>query len=365
MVSMLSRSSVPRALMPSLRRFSQRVNRPKSVAKVSSANEGELKRMNLFTALNDAMRVAMKTDDSAIVFGEDVGFGGVFRCSVGLQEEFGAHRVFNSPLCEQGIAGFAIGYASMGKTAIAEIQFADYIFPAFDQLVNEAAKFRYRSGNQFDCGGLTVRTPCGAVGHGALYHSQSPEAYFTHTPGLKVVMPSTPRDAKGLLLASIRCPDPVIFFEPKALYRAAVDEVPDGDFEVELGKARISREGNHVTVVGWGGQMLVLEKACDMAEKEGISCELIDLRTLQPWDVECVTNSVMKTGRLIVSHEAPVTGGFAAEIASTVQKECFLSLEAPIQRVCGYDTPFPLAFEKQYIPDKFKVFEAIKNSVNF
>ena len=160
----------------------------------------EMKRMNLFTAVNDAMRVAMQTDPSAIVFGEDVGFGGVFRCSVGLQEEFGRHRVFNTPLCEQGIAGFAIGYASMGKTAIAEIQFADYIFPAFDQLVNEAAKFRYRSGNQFDCGGLTIRAPCGAVGHGALYHSQSPEAYFCHTPGLRVVVPSTPSDAKGLLL---------------------------------------------------------------------------------------------------------------------------------------------------------------------
>lgn len=339
-------------------------NRPKSVAKVQK-DQGELKRMNLFTAINDAMRVAMQTDDSAIVFGEDVGFGGVFRCSVGLQEEFGADRVFNSPLCEQGIAGFAIGYASMGKTAIAEIQFADYIFPAFDQLVNEAAKFRYRSGNEFDCGGLTVRTPCGAVGHGALYHSQSPEAYFTHTPGLKVVMPSTPRDAKGLLLASIRSPDPVIFFEPKALYRAAVEDVPDGDFEVELGKAAIRREGTDVTVVGWGGQMLVLEKACALAEKAGISCELIDLRTIMPWDVDTVCNSVSKTGKLVVSHEAPITGGFAAEIAAAVQKECFLSLEAPVARVCGYDTPFPLAFEKQYIPDMYRVFESIKATVNY
>jgi len=321
--------------------------------------------MNLFTAVNDAMRIAMKTDDTAVVFGEDVGFGGVFRCSVGLQEEFGKHRVFNSPLCEQGIAGFAIGYASMGKTAIAEIQFADYIFPAFDQLVNEAAKFRYRSGNQFDCGGLTVRTPCGAVGHGALYHSQSPEAYFCHTPGLKVVMPSTPRDAKGLLLAAIRSPDPVIFFEPKALYRASVEDVPEGDFEEIIGKAKIRKHGEHVTIVGWGGQMLVLQKAVDMAEEIGISCELIDLRTLQPWDVDTVSESVNKTGRLVVSHEAPITGGFAGEIAATIQKECFLSLEAPVQRVCGYDTPFPLAFEKQYVPDKYKVFEAIKAAVNY
>ena len=331
----------------------------------SVALEGSMKRMNLFTAVNDAMRVAMETDETACVFGEDVGFGGVFRCSVGLQDEFGSDRVFNTPLCEQGIAGFAIGYASMGKTAIAEIQFADYIFPAFDQLVNEAAKFRYRSGNQFDCGGLTIRTPCGAVGHGALYHSQSPEAYFAHTPGLKVVMPSTPSDAKGLLLSSIRSPDPVIFFEPKALYRAAVEEVPEGDYMIPLGEAKIVQEGHHVTVLGWGGQMLVLQKAVAMAAEHGISCELIDLRTITPWDTETICNSVSKTGRLIVSHEAPITSGFAAEIAATVQKECFLSLEAPVQRVCGYDTPFPLAYEKMYVPDHFKVFEAIKSAVQF
>lgn len=323
------------------------------------------KRMNLFTAVNDAMRIAMQTDETACVFGEDVGFGGVFRCSVGLQEEFGEERVFNTPLCEQGIAGFAIGYASMGKTAIAEIQFADYIFPAFDQLVNEAAKFRYRSGNQFDCGGLTIRTPCGAVGHGALYHSQSPEAYFAHTPGLKVVMPSTPSDAKGLLLSSIRSPDPVIFFEPKALYRASVEEVPEGEYEVPLGEAKVIQEGTHVTVVGWGGQMLVLRKAVDMAAELGISCELIDLRTIVPWDTNAVCTSVAKTGRLVVSHEAPITSGFAAEITATVQAECFLSMEAPVQRVCGYDTPFPLAYEKMYIPDHLKVFEAIKKTVEY
>ncbi len=183
----------------------------------------------------------------------------------------------------------------------------DYIFPAFDQIVNEAAKFRFRSGNEFNCGGLTFRTPCGAVGHGALYHSQSPEAYFTHTPGLKVVIPSGPADAKGLLLASIRCPDPVIFFEPKALYRAAVEEVPVGDYEVPLGQAKIVREGSDVTLVSWGGQMNVLNKVAESAAQLGISCEVIDLRTLLPWDQECVINSVNKTGRLIISHEAPVS----------------------------------------------------------
>lgn len=335
-----------------------------SVATVSHRNQST-KKMNLFTAVNDGMRVAMRTDPSTVVFGEDVGFGGVFRCSVGLQEEFGEHRVFNTPLCEQGIAGFAIGYASMGRTAIAEIQFADYIFPAFDQLVNEAAKFRYRSGNQFNCGGLTIRTPCGAVGHGGHYHSQSPEAYFTHTPGLKVVMPSGPADAKGLLVASIRCPDPVIFFEPKALYRSAVEEVPEDDFEIPLGQAKVVTQGTDLTLVGWGAQVHVLTKAAQEAAKVGISCEVIDLRTLLPWDQDTVVKSVMKTGRMIVSHEAPRTSGFGAEIVSTVQEQCFLSLESPVQRVCGYDVPFPLIFEKYYVPDYLKVFEAIKESVNF
>lgn len=227
------------------------------------------KQMNFFTAINDGMRVALQTDETAVVFGEDVGFGGVFRCANGLQDEFGKDRVFNTPLCEQGIAGFAIGYASTGRTAIAEIQFADYIFPAFDQIVNEAAKFRYRSGNQFNCGKLVFRTPCGAVGHGGLYHSQSPEAYFTQVPGLKVVMPSTPVDAKGLLLASIRADDPVIFFEPKALYRAAVEEVPTGDYEIEIGKAKIVQEGSDCTVIGYGNQMKVLVNAVAKAKEIG------------------------------------------------------------------------------------------------
>ena len=322
-------------------------------------------RMNLFTALNDAMRIACETDDSTCIFGEDVGFGGVFRCTVDLQEQFGKERIFNTPLSEQGIAGFAIGYAAVGKTAIAEIQFADYIFPAFDQIVNEAAKYRYRSGNLFDCGSLTFRTPYGAVGHGGHYHSQSPEAYFTQTPGLKVVMPRGPVQAKGLLLASVREPDPVVFFEPKALYRAAVDEVPVEDYEIPLGVADIMRQGSDITVVGWGAQMRVLENACDMAEQHGISCELIDLQTLLPWDVDTVCQSVVKTGRLLVSHEAPKTGGFAGEVCSTVMENCFLNLEAPPQRVCGYDTPFPLVFEKFYVPDALKNLEAIKGAMDF
>ena len=234
------------------------------------------------------------------------------------------------------------------------------IFPAFDQIVNELAKFRYRSGNQWNASGVTLRAPCGAVGHGGHYHSQSPEAYLAHTPGITVVMPRSPRTAKGLLLSSIRSPDPVIFLEPKALYRASVEEVPTGDYELPLQQADIVHEGTDVTVVGWGGQLRVLESACQMAkEKHGISTELIDLQTIVPWDIDTVEASVRKTGKLIVSHEAPVTCGFGSEVAATIQERCFWNLEAPIQRVCGYDTPFPLAFEKVYVPDDLKNLEAI------
>jgi 2-oxoisovalerate dehydrogenase E1 component beta subunit len=322
--------------------------------------------MNLFTAINNAMATAMRTDDSAILFGEDVAFGGVFRCSQSLRETFGKDRVFNTPLSENGIAGFAIGYASMGGTAIGEIQFADYIFPALDQIVNEMAKFRYRSGNQWNAGGVTLRAPCGAVGHGGHYHSQSPEAYLAHTPGLVVVMPRGPKSAKGLLLSSIRSKDPVIFLEPKALYRTAVEEVPEHDFEIPLGKAEILREGSDVTVLGWGGQLRVLESACRLAlEQYGIQCELIDLQTILPWDVDTVEQSVLKTGKLVVSHEAPITCGFGAEVVASIQERCFLSLEAPIQRVCGYDTPFPLVFEKYYVPDELKNLEAIRHVAEY
>jgi 2-oxoisovalerate dehydrogenase E1 component beta subunit len=289
----------------------------------------------------------------------------VFRATSGLQEKFGRERCFNTPLTEQGIAGFANGLASNGMTPVAEIQFADYIFPAFDQIVNEAAKFRYRSGNEFDVGGLTFRTPYGGGIAGGHYHSQSPEAYFTQTPGLKVVVPRNPYQAKGLLLAAIRDNNPVVFFEPKRLYRASVGDVPEGDYQLELGKAEVVREGKDITLLAWGAQMEIIEKAADMAKEEGIDCEVIDLRTLAPWDVETVAESVKKTGRLLINHEAPLTGGFAGEIAATIQQECFLYLESPISRVCGLDTPYPLIHEKEYMPDALKTFEAIKASVNF
>ncbi|NRB54692.1 MAG: alpha-ketoacid dehydrogenase subunit beta [Salinicola sp.] len=325
-----------------------------------------MSRMNLLQAVNNALDTAMASDDRVLCFGEDVGvFGGVFRATSHLQEKYGRERCFNTPLVEQGIVGFANGLAAQGSVPVAEIQFADYIFPAFDQLVNETAKFRYRSGSLFDVGGLTVRAPYGGGIAGGHYHSQSPEAYFAHTPGLTVVVPRNPHQAKGLLLASIRSPDPVLFFEPKRLYRASVGEVPDDDYELPLRQAEVVQEGSDITLLAWGAQMEVIEQAAEMAGKEGVSCELIDLRTIVPWDVETVVESVLKTGRLIVSHEAPLTGGFAAEVAATIQNRCFLYLESPIERVTGLDTPFPLTLEKEYMPGPLKVLDAIHRTMDF
>jgi len=332
----------------------------------TDTSKGETTKMTLLQAITSAMDIALDKDPTACIFGEDVAFGGVFRCTVGLQDKYGKDRVFNTPLCEQGIAGFGIGLANAGATAIAEIQFGDYIFPAFDQIVNEAAKYRYRSGNLFDCGGLTIRATWGAVGHGALYHSQSPEAYFAHTPGLKVVIPRSPTMAKGLLLSCIRDRDPCIFFEPKILYRSAVEEVPVGDYELPIGKADIISTGSDVTLLSWGTQVHVMKEAAQIAqERLGVSCEVIDLVSILPWDKEAICDSVKKTGRCIIAHEAPYTGGFGAELSAAIQEECFLSLEAPIQRVCGHDTPFPLIFEPFYLPDKWRVFDAIKKVTEF
>ncbi|MDT8878266.1 transketolase C-terminal domain-containing protein [Halomonas saccharevitans] len=322
--------------------------------------------MNMLQAINNALDIAMGEDEKVLCFGEDVGsFGGVFRATSHLQEKYGRARCFNTPLVEQGIVGFANGLAAQGSVPVAEIQFADYIFPAFDQIVNETAKFRYRSGDLFNVGGLTIRAPYGGGISGGLYHSQSPEAYFAHTPGLKVVVPRDPYQAKGLLLAAIRDPDPVIFFEPKRLYRASVGEVPEEDYQLPIGEAEVTKEGTDVTLVGWGAQMEVIERAVELAEKDGISCEVIDLRSLLPWDEDTLAESVFKTGRLVITHEAPRTGGFAGEIAAAVQERCFLYLESPIARVTGLDTPFPLTLEKEYLPDHLKIVEAIRESVNF
>ncbi|XP_039660749.1 2-oxoisovalerate dehydrogenase subunit beta, mitochondrial isoform X2 [Perca fluviatilis] len=250
---------------------------------------GPTQKMNLFQSVTSALDNTLASDPTAVIFGEDVAFGGVFRCTVGLRDKYGKDRVFNTPLCEQGIVGFGIGAAVAGATAIAEIQFADYIYPAFDQIVNEAAKYRYRSGNLFDCGNLTIRAPWGCVGHGSLYHSQSPEAFFAHCPGIKVVIPRSPVQAKGLLLACIADQNPCIFFEPKILYRAAVEQVPVEPYTIPLSQAEILQEGSDVTLVAWGTQIHVMREVANMAqEKLGVSCELIDLQTILPWDTETV-----------------------------------------------------------------------------
>ncbi|CAD5274585.1 2-oxoisovalerate dehydrogenase subunit beta [Alteromonas sp. 38] len=323
-------------------------------------------KMNLLQAINNALITAMTAEEKVMVFGEDVGhFGGVFRATSHLQEKFGKGRCFNTPLTEQGIIGFANGLASQGAYPVAEIQFGDYIFPAFDQIVNETAKWRYRSGGQFDVGGLTIRTPYGGGISGGHYHSQSPEAFFAHCAGLKVVIPRDPYQAKGLLLASIRDKNPVLFLEPKRLYRASIADVPEEDYELPLGKADLVQEGTDITLLGWGAQIEILQKAAEMALDDGVSCEIIDLRSILPWDAEAVINSVMKTGRLLINHEAPLTGGFASEIAATIQEKCFLYLEAPITRVCGLDTPYPLAHETEYMPDETKTYEAIKRSLHY
>jgi len=322
--------------------------------------------MNLVTAINKALDRVLEKDPMSILFGQDIAFGGVFRCTINLQNKYGRDRVFNTPLNENGIVGMAIGYATTGSTAIGEIQFADYVFPAFDQIKNEASMFRYRSGNQWDCGKLILRMPYGAVGHGGHYHSQSPEGFFTHIPGIVVMIPRGPVQAKGMLLSAADSNDPVIIFEPKALYRSKSDDVPIQDYVIPIGKAEIMREGKDVTVVGWGRQLTILEKACDLAfQKHHIECELIDLRTLIPWDSDTVENSVRKTGKLLISHEAPITCGFGAEVSAEIGSRCFLSLEAPITRVCGYDIPFPLAKEKEYLPDEFKNYEAIVNLMEY
>ncbi|CAH0407464.1 unnamed protein product [Chilo suppressalis] len=328
--------------------------------------EGETNKMNMMQAINNAMDITLQNDPTAVLFGEDVAFGGVFRCALGLQEKYGKDRVFNTPLCEQGIAGFGIGLATAGATAIAEIQFADYIFPAFDQIVNEAAKARYRSGGQFDCGGLTIRAPCSAVGHGGLYHSQSPEAFFAHVPGLKIVVPRGPIAAKGLLLSCVRERDPCLFLEPKILYRSANEMVPVDDYTLPIGKAQVLREGDAATLIAWGTQVHVLLEVADMAkEKLGVNVEVIDLMSILPWDEETVCNSVKKTGRCLISHEAPLTSGFGAELAATIQEECFLHLEAPISRVTGWDAPFPHVFEPLYLPTKWRCMQHLHQLINY
>lgn len=329
--------------------------------------------MTMIQAINSAIDVMMHRDANVVVLGEDVGyFGGVFRCTAGLQKKYGKERVFDTPIAEGGIIGAAIGMGVYGLRPVAEIQFADYIYPAFDQLVSEAARLRYRSGGEFQAP-ITVRAPCGGGIFGGQTHSQSPEAVFAHVCGLKTVMPSNPRDAKGLLISAIEDDDPVIFFEPKRIYNGPFDgyhdrpltawakhpasDVPEGYYSVPLGKAAIARPGSAATIVTYGTMVHVCLAA---VAETGIDAEVVDLRTLVPLDLETITGSVSKTGRCVIVHEATKTGGFGGELLSLVQEHCFWSLEAPIERVTGWDTPYPHGFEWAYFPGPDRVAKALQ-----
>jgi 2-oxoisovalerate dehydrogenase E1 component beta subunit len=333
-------------------------------------------RMSMVEAIRDAMDVMMARDETVVIFGEDVGyFGGVFRCTYGLQQKYGTSRCFDTPVSESGIVGTAVGMAAYGLRPCVEIQFADYVYPAYDQIVSEAARLRYRSNGEFTCP-LVIRMPTGGGIFGGQTHSQSPEALFTHVSGLKTVVPSNPYDAKGLLIAAIEDPDPVIFLEPKRLYNGPFDghhdrpvtpwskhegsDVPAGHFTLPLGKASIVREGTAVTVLAYGTMVHVVQAA---AAERGIDAEVIDLRTLLPLDLDTIVGSVCKTGRCVVVHEATLTSGFGAELAALVQEACFFHLEAPIARVGGWDTPYPHAQEWDYFPGPDRVGRALVETV--
>jgi len=320
----------------------------------------------LIQGINDALKQEMRRDDRVLVFGEDVGVNeGVFRATESLQEEFGIKRAFSTPLTESGIIGVAIGMALNGLKPVPEIQFADFIYPAFDQIVSELAKFRYRSGGEFTCP-VVIRTPYGGGIRGGLYHSQSPEAYFTHTPGLKVVIPSTPTDAKGLLAAAIRGDDPVIFMEPKKIYRSVKEDISDDDYTVPIGPARVARQGTDLSIFCYGAMVQPCEMAADKAkEKLGIDVEIIDLRTLYPMDEDSILQSVQKTGRAMIVYEAPKTCGYGAEVAALIAERAIEYLEAPVKRIGGFDTPFPYTLEKIYVPDAIRIFLGIQELMDF
>ena len=315
-------------------------------------------------AINDALKSEMRRNEDIVVLGEDVArLGGVFRVTDGLLQQFGNRRVLDTPLNETGIIGSAIGMALYGLRPIAEIQFADFVYPAFDQIVNELAKYRYRSGGQFSCP-VVVRMPSGGGVKGGLCHSQSPESYFVHTAGLKVVMPSNAYDAKGLLLAALRAEDPVVFFEPKSVYRSQKREVPDNDFLVPLGRATTLREGSDITLVTYGAMVPLALRCADVGASEGVDIEVIDVRTLLPLDIDHIVASVMKTSRVAVLHEAPRTCGYGAELVSQIVERCFWGLDAPPVRITGFDTPLSYALEDQYMPNEARVLRAIRGLAN-
>jgi 2-oxoisovalerate dehydrogenase E1 component beta subunit len=330
-------------------------------------------RMNMIQAINSAMDVMMERDPDVVVMGEDVGyFGGVFRATAGLQAKYGKTRAFDTPITEIGIIGVAIGMGAYGLRPVPEIQFADYIYPALDQLVSEAARLRYRSAADFTAP-ITVRSPYGGGIFGGQTHSQSPEGIFTHVSGIKTVIPSTPYDAKGLLIAAIEDNDPVLFLEPKRIYNGPFHghydrpaktwadhpaaEVPGGHYRVELGKAATEREGEAVTILCYGTMVHVV---ANTVEELGVDAEIIDLRTLVPLDIEAIEASVKKTGRCMIVHEATRTSGFGAELSAQVQERCFYHLEAPIERVTGFDTPYPHSLEWAYFPGPVRIGTALK-----
>lgn len=329
--------------------------------------------MNMLEAILSAQKTMLERDDNVMIFGEDVGyFGGVFRATEGLQKQFGTERVFDTPISENGIVATAIGMSINGMRPVAEIQFSDYIYPAFDQIASEASRIRYRSGGEYSTN-ITIRTPCGGGIRGGQTHSQSPEGIFTHISGIKVVMPSNPYDAKGLLISAIESNDPVLFFEPKRIYNGPFygepdapsvgwgnhkkGEVPEEYYSIPLGEAEITRAGAELTIITYGTMVHVVETA---VQHTGVDAEIIDLRTLSPIDYDTIINSVNKTGRCLVAHEATKTGGFGAEILSIIQENCFWKLRAPIERVTGWDIPYPHAFEWEYFPVPKRVSAAIK-----
>lgn len=336
--------------------------------------------MTMVQAINSALDCTMAKDPSVLVMGQDVGFfGGVFRCTEGLYEKYGAHRALDTPIAEGGIVAAAIGMGVNGLRPVVEMQFADYIYPAIDQIISELARLRHRSGGEF-WAPVVVRAPCGGGIRGGQTHSQSPEGIFTHVCGLKTVMPSNPYDAKGLLISAIEDDDPVIFFEPKRIYNGPffghdasgggavgwsahpAGEVPEGHYRIPIGKANVVREGNAVTVLTYGTMVHVAQAAIDSS---GIDAELIDLRSLLPLDLETVAASVCKTGRCVVIHEATRTGGYGAELIAEVQEECFWHLRAPLERVTGWDTPYPHAFEWEYFPSQRRIIEALERTLAF
>lgn len=321
--------------------------------------------LNVVQAVNHTLRDEMRRNDRMIILGEDVGVnGGVFRATEGLIQEFGVNRVIDTPLAESGIIGISIGMALYGMRPVPEIQFMDFIYPAFDQIQSELSKMRYRSGGQFTCP-LVIRTPYGGGIRGSHYHSQSTEAFFAHTPGLKVVIPSTPYDTKGLLTSALRDPDPVLFLEPKKIYRTIRGDVPDDDYSIPIGKANVVREGSDAVVFAYGAMLHVAMEAAELAAPKGINVEIVDIRTLLPFDIETITRSVQKTGRVVIVHEACRTCGFGAEIATQIAERSILHLKAPIIRVAGYDVPFPFALEDEYMPNATRVLAAIEKAYKF